>query len=393
LKPLFDRLTTPRAMVVRTPDRKGDLAASSVKVISIDAADLLSIVYNDAWIESGQDVQVGEKHSIPIKDIGEVQLEEETNYLNLIDYSGDTIMQIQMETSDEAMIWQNGLALLKQVTDSGSEEYEAARQERDENLAELLSLKEDINAMQRSLREVEDEEVESSEGDQDPREVPSLNQQQSSGSEDEVGSITEEKQAQQIMLLLQVNEQKENTIQRLTQRLEHSLEMLKAVHEMYDQQKSVVQAQQRVIEELKSDSTQPAISPKHGSVKSATMTRRPQTAIAPRTAAVEKKKALAKYQKSGSDEFASMDDLLALLKQVDVLKKSVDGLQEEVDGDDEPGAEETELKYLGKNLRALETEKAAMQSQLLAAQKEQGDMVSRLTEMKTMMETLERSGK
>jgi len=60
---------------------------------------------------------------------------------------------------------------------------------------------------------------------------------------------------------------------------------------------------------------------------------------------------------------------------------------------DEPGAEETELKYLGKNLRALETEKAAMQSQLLAAQKEQGDMVSRLTEMKTMMETLEMSSK
>lgn len=62
-----------------------------------------------------------------------------------------------------------------------------------------------------------------------------------------------QRQARQIDHLLQLHELKERTIEKLSKRLEHSLQMLKAVQEMYEQQQKVIAAQQKVIEEFKSE--------------------------------------------------------------------------------------------------------------------------------------------
>jgi len=62
-----------------------------------------------------------------------------------------------------------------------------------------------------------------------------------------------QRQAQKIDHLLQLHELKERTIEKLSKRLEHSLQMLKAVQEMYEQQQRVIAAQQQVIEEFQAE--------------------------------------------------------------------------------------------------------------------------------------------
>lgn len=62
-----------------------------------------------------------------------------------------------------------------------------------------------------------------------------------------------QRQARQIDHLLQLHELKERTIEKLSKRLEHSLQMLKAVQEMYEQQQRVIGAQQKVIEEFNAE--------------------------------------------------------------------------------------------------------------------------------------------
>eukprot|EP00397_Hematodinium_sp_SG-2012_P033668 GEMP01036003.1.p1 GENE.GEMP01036003.1~~GEMP01036003.1.p1 ORF type:complete len:397 (+),score=104.11 GEMP01036003.1:32-1192(+) len=269
LKPLFARLTTPRAMVVRMPTPEGHLGPSTVKVVSVNQDDLLSLVYKEAWVGDDEDVQVGDQHTFRIIDIGEVTHEEDSNYLNIKKLNGGMFMQLQMEVSEDVDLWMQGLAVLKQLATSTAEDYDAARTERDENLLALMSLRENIDQMHQRLAEVQQERTDDEpsgepedENDEEPHEEPELNLPLHVNEQQSPKAPAEEKilqQARQIELLIQVNEQKENTVQKLTQRLEHSLEMLKAVHEMYDQQKNVLLQQQHVIEELRAErAEQPA---------------------------------------------------------------------------------------------------------------------------------------
>lgn len=259
MKPMFARLMTPRAMVVRMLEANGALGGSSVKVVSIDI-DSLSLVWKEAWVGTDEDIQVGEQQSFRIANMGECANPAGTTFLNITKSDGVMLLQLQAEDADEVALWQRGLLVLKQLAGCTDAVEPDAELEKNNSLAQLLALRSNIDEIQQRIAEVQGEnlegepEEEAEDGKQpfwEPEIPPSDNNTPCEERVAVQGDASQTNEAQQIQMLLRVNEQKEMTIQRLTHRLEHSLEMLKAVHEMYDQQKNVLLAQQRAIEELR----------------------------------------------------------------------------------------------------------------------------------------------
>jgi len=264
--------------VVRMPEANGALGPSDVKVVSVDSSDLGALVYKEAWVDDGDEVEIGEQCSIRISSFGEITIQPGTSSVNINKPNGGLLMQIQMDNEEEAQFWQQGLIVLKQLGD-GDQGAEAREEERkakeleNANLAQLMSLRTAINDIQKRIEDAttaaaEDGEEEDgdaepegevSEACYEPERLPSENSSVKHNNHQQVAATFQQKldagnhggYKAQIEMLVGVNKQQEATIERLTNRLEHSLTMLQAVHEVYGQQRSVLQHQQREIEDLK----------------------------------------------------------------------------------------------------------------------------------------------
>jgi len=343
MKPLLSRLTTPRAMVVRMPEGDG-FGPTNVKVVSVDSEDMASIIYKEAWVGNDEDVEVGEQQSFPIFDITDIS--NPANTTNVILYRGERelIMQLQAENQEEADMWMQGLMTLKGLLSSPEHDTSTRSLEevRSSSIAQLLALRADIDDIQNRLAEAhaDEDEMTGREPDSDFKEPcgePEAEDQNSANGT---------KQAQQIQALMNVNEQKEKTIQRLTHRLEHALAMLKAVHEMYDQQKLVLNTQQRLIEEMKTERefllkkpiTSSLITPTN-SVPFPSMSSpiRPAQDFGTGTPSdtkdqveqLQRMMAMMTEQENAQPEGEEdMGDLMQLLQQVESLKSSIDGLEQ-----------------------------------------------------------------
>ncbi|CAD7949699.1 unnamed protein product [Amoebophrya sp. A120] len=263
LKSYLAKIAAPKAMVSKTYLGNGKWSKSSVRVVCVDSEKLDHLQFSDAWVGNDDDVKVGDLVSVPIADLGAITPIPDSNLLFIED-----LLQLQCETVEELKAWVIGLSVLKKVVPGTASpekvspskyDFEGAEESKGKQAAlaaEEAEIKAQIESFQTKLDSQyaaileqmgkNDEEEEAALGatlDEEDRKL--LEEAIAYEKKHAAGSKQDE-----VDLLKQLCDEKDATIDMLSKRLEHSLAMLKAVHDMYEQQRKVIDAQEAVIGEM-----------------------------------------------------------------------------------------------------------------------------------------------